>query len=219
MILSAIGSMRKNLKILTPAFIVLVALVSWSCRPSSNSEVPDPAPSIEPTVAEEPALSSIEHPSVLILQDADQSVQLSALTGVLRGKGLQLNAYDRIVGWQDRTQRVFWRMKLIVPGTHQLVSDSTCTGPTREARMRVQVGKNQFVEGLTELSEKPGVLASSALGELTLNAPEVYDVEVEMTGLPLVGEFSLAELRLIPLMTETSPLSKFATEKDAKEKP
>lgn len=181
--------MRKNLQLLSGGLALSFGLVLVGCfRP----------PSQETASVDKPLLEPPAKVPVVVHQDADRSIQLSALTARLSGKGLRLDENDRIVGFRDRTQRATWRMKLVAPGTYQVESDTLCTGPTREARMRVRVGETLLVEELSELSENAYLLAKTSLGELKLDTPGTYEVEVEMVGLPLVGDFAIAELRLIP---------------------
>ncbi len=78
--------------------------------------------------------------------------------------------------------------------------------------MRVYVGDNRFGEDLIQLSDNDRTVATTSLGEITLNAPELYRVEVEMVGLPLIGKFAINEVRLIPLGETPSDLPRFRTD-------
>lgn len=217
--------MRKNLQLLSGGLALSFGLVLAGCfgPPSPQAggtvDASDRPPSQETASVDKPLLEPPAKVPVVVHQDADRSIQLSALTARLSGKGLRLDENDRIVGFRDRTQRATWRMKLVAPGTYQVESDTLCTGPTREARMRVRVGETLFVEELSELSENAYLLAKTSLGELKLDTPGTYEVEVEMVGLPLVGDFAIAELRLIPGEVEPSPLPMFKLDEDSDQKP
>ncbi len=218
--------MRKNLKHLSIGLGLAAIGPLVGCVDPASSPVPRPGPTSEANADPATTVPEVTSPaesnsqkSIVVHQDADRSVQLSALTASLAGDGLHLDENDRIVGFRNRTQRAVWSMKLVVPGTYQIESQTLCTGPTREARIRVHIGKDLYVEGLAELSDRPDLPATSLLGELKLDAPRVYQVEVEMVGLPLVGKFGLAELRLLPTETESSSLPKFMTEMTEEDSP
>lgn len=147
-----------------------------------------------------------------VYQDSDGSVILSPIAAKLIGEGLDLNEWDQIVGFKNRDQRVLWQIHLSAPGTYSVEVDAICTGPTQEARMRAYVGDNRFSEGSIELSDNDQTLATTILGEITLDAPEVYRVEIEMVGLPLIGKFAVNEIRLVPLGENPSSLPKFKTD-------
>lgn len=78
--------------------------------------------------------------------------------------------------------------------------------------MRVYVGKNRFVEDSIQLSDNDQTLMTTSLGELTLDAPETYRVEIEMVGLPLIGKFAISEIRLVPPGENPSTLPRFKTD-------
>lgn len=218
-ILSAIQIMRKNLPHLSFGLGLVVIWGTLGCAPPASP------PESQPDVLPQPKLSPKSNSQgasqiqVVVHQDADRSIRLLALTATSLGDGLSLDENDRIVGFKNRNQRATWQMKLTVPGTYQVESDTICTGPTREARMRVRIGEDLSVEGLAELSDRPDLLETSSLGELSLERPGIYQVEVEMVGLPLVGDFAIAELRLRPSEPESSSLPQFTTEEDSPEKP
>jgi len=173
------------------------AIQSVSIDLSSEIEAPNSVPETLP-----PA----------VYQDSDGAVLLSPLTAKLTGDGLDLNDWDQIAGFKNRDQRIAWQMQLSVPGTYQVEVDAICTGPTQEARMRVYVGENRFCEADILLSDNDQTPVTTRLGEITLDAPKVYRVEVEMVGLPLLGKFAVSEIRLVPTNESLSPLSKFKTD-------
>ncbi|WP_158261149.1 MULTISPECIES: hypothetical protein [Pirellulaceae] len=78
--------------------------------------------------------------------------------------------------------------------------------------MRVNVGENHFVEDQIQLSENDQSLTTTSLGEITLDAPKTYQVEIEMVGLPLIGKFVVSELRLVPAGESPSTLPRFKTD-------
>ena len=78
--------------------------------------------------------------------------------------------------------------------------------------MRVYVGETRFGEGLIQLSDNDQTVATTSLGEITLDAPQAYRVEVEMVGLPLVGKFAISEVRLAPVEENASGLPRFKTD-------
>ncbi|PQO31577.1 hypothetical protein [Blastopirellula marina] len=225
-ILPAIQIVRKNLPHLSLRLVLAATWSTLGCVPPTSPPEPQSRavsgnePSQTPASSDlSPSFQADRAKQVIVHQDANQSVQLLAITATLWDEGLSLDENDRIVGFKDRTQHVTWQMKLTVPGTYQVESDTICTGPTREARMRVRVGEDLSVEGLAELSDRPALLATSTLGEVSLETPGIYRVEVEMVGLPLVGKFAFAELRLVPTETESNSLPQFTTEEDSSKKP
>lgn len=78
--------------------------------------------------------------------------------------------------------------------------------------MRICVGDTRFGEGLIQLSDNAQIVATTNLGEITLDAPETYRVEVEMVGLPLIGKFAISEVRLAPVEENASGLPRFKTD-------
>lgn len=164
----------------------------------------------EPTNLESPAPASETLPPA-VYQDSDGSIQLSPLTAILQGAGLDLNEWDQIVGFQNRDQRALWQIHLSTPGTYRVEVDAICTGPTQEARMRAYVGKNRFAEASIQLGDNDQTLTTTSLGEITLDAPETYPLEIEMVGLPLIGKFAVSEIRLIPTGESPSTLPRFKT--------
>lgn len=78
--------------------------------------------------------------------------------------------------------------------------------------MRVNVGQNRFSEANIELSDNDQTLGTTSLGEITLDAPQEFRVEVEMVGLPLIGKFAISEVRLVPIGENPSSLPKFKTD-------
>lgn len=75
--------------------------------------------------------------------------------------------------------------------------------------MRVNVGDKLFVENLIELGKADQPITTTTLGELNLQSPGKFLVTLEMPGLPLIGEFAVTEIRLVPLENPASPLPKF----------
>ncbi|WP_144977114.1 hypothetical protein [Bremerella volcania] len=173
------------------------AVKSVSIAPETNKDSSDPiAQSLPPA----------------IYQDSDGSVRLSPLTAKVLGEGLDLNEWDQIAGFKSRDQRVLWQIHLSAPGTYQVEVDAICTGPTQEARMRVYFGNNRYLEDDIQLSDNDQMLATTSLGEITLDAPKEYQVEIEMVGLPLIGKFAVSELRLVPLGENPTSFPKFKTD-------
>lgn len=148
----------------------------------------------------------------VVYQDSDGSTLLSTLTAKLNGKGLELNEWDQISGFKNRDQRALWQIHLSAPGTYQVEVDAVCTGPTQEARMRLHIGDSRFVEEQIQLSENDQLLGTTKLGEITLEAPKDYLVELEMVGLPLIGKFSVGEIRFVPVGENPSTLPRFKTD-------
>lgn len=173
------------------------AIKTAAINPQTNTESPD---------------SSSQTLPPAVYQDSDGSVRLSPLTAKLEGDGLDLDEWDQIAGFKNRNQRALWQIHLSAPGTYQVEVDAICTGPTQEARMRVYVGKNRFVEDSIQLSDNDQTLMTTSLGELTLDAPETYRVEIEMVGLPLIGKFAISEIRLVPPGENPSTLPRFKTD-------
>lgn len=84
--------------------------------------------------------------------------------------------------------------------------------------MRVHVGDNRFSEAIIQLSDNDQSLATTHLGEVTLDAPKSYRIEIEMIGLPLIGKFAVSELRLVPLEETPSSLPRFKTDDGVSER-
>ncbi|QDU77868.1 hypothetical protein Pan97_49470 [Bremerella volcania] len=78
--------------------------------------------------------------------------------------------------------------------------------------MRVYFGNNRYLEDDIQLSDNDQMLATTSLGEITLDAPKEYQVEIEMVGLPLIGKFAVSELRLVPLGENPTSFPKFKTD-------
>lgn len=162
--------------------------------------------------------NELAHPP-LVYQDSDGSVQLSPIVAQLAGDGLRLDEFDHVRGFQNRRQRARWRVQITMPGTYQIEAQTICTGPTREAKMRVHVGQKRFVEGVSQLSDNSRQIVTTSLGVLDLHGPETYQVELEMTGLPLVGDFAVGGIRFVSLEDLPSAVPRFSIEAAEKDGP
>lgn len=199
-----------------PLTLLILGLLFGCSRPPEEPPQPESNPIKSVSLIPEPDVESpAPRPQSLpptVFQDSDGSVRLSPLTAQLNGEGLDLNEWDQIIGFKNRDQRVLWQAHLSASGTYQVEVDTICTGPTQEARMRVYVGENRFSEENIQLSENDQTLETTSLGEITLDAPQEFRVEIEMVGLPLIGKFAVSEIRLIPLGENASSLPRFKTD-------
>lgn len=199
-----------------PLTLLTLGLLLGCSRPAKETPQPESNPIKSVSLKPEPDVESpdTESPALppAVFQDSDGSVSLSPLTAKLHGEGLDLNEWDQIVGFKNRDQRVIWLIHLSAPGTYEVEANAICTGPTQEARMRVNVGQNRFSEANIELSDNDQTLGTTSLGEITLDAPQEFRVEVEMVGLPLIGKFAISEVRLVPIGENPSSLPKFKTD-------
>ncbi|MBA2114583.1 hypothetical protein HOV93_17490 [Planctomycetes bacterium FF15] len=196
--------------------MLLLGICIGCSRPRQAPPKPEPdaikSKSIDPQRVLKSADSDPQPLPPTVYQDSDGSVDLSPLTAKLIGEGIDLNEWDQIVGFKNRDQRVLWQIHISTPGTYQIEVDAICTSPTQEARMRVYIGDTRFLEDLIQLSDNDQTLTTTRLGEITLDAPKEYRIEIEMVGLPLIGKFSISEVRLVPLEENPSSLPKFQTE-------
>ncbi|MEW4454748.1 hypothetical protein AB1L30_18935 [Bremerella sp. JC817] len=189
----------------------LVACLVVGCQKPEEPPKPTPPPirteSIAPAQTPEPT-AKIDPPAT-VQQDSDRTVRLSPLMAALAGKQLEVDDRDRISGFGTRADQAIWQVHLAVPGTYRVEVDAVCLSPTQEAQMRIHIGERRFVEEKITLSKNDQPVITTQMGEITLDAPADYRVVVEMTGIPLVGEFAMTEMRLVPLEDEPLPLPKF----------
>lgn len=195
---------------LVAAWLGLFAGCRTEPEPPQTPPVQEPAttPTEQPHASAEPD-EPAEPLGVLTTQGADGAVRLSPLVGTLSDDALDWDDFDLIRGFSNADQAVRWRTRWIRPGEYHLVVISSATGPTAEARIRVDfelveagavvAGSRQRVEANLPLTEEPTEVARTPVGIVKIEQSGEAIVTARMIGLPLLGTFGLAGIDLEPV--------------------
>jgi len=149
---------------------------------------------------------------ITVHQSVDRSVVLDPIVAQLSGDGIQLNDSDYLSHFSSLQDKATWRMRVIEPGTYRIEVDTIYFSPTQDAQIRVNVTAHEPIEALAKTSDKPKSRETTEIGEVALTEPGTFDVRIDLTRIPLIGDFSIVEVRLIPLEAVADPFAGFAPE-------
>jgi len=203
---------------------ILLSLVLASCRqptdekPGVNKLDPQTPKANQPAHqivadADSPPSETVPLPEpITVYQSADHSVVLDPIVAQLLGEAVALNDSDFLSGFGSLKDKATWRIQIIEPGTYRVEVDTFYFSPTHDAKLRVVVTDQQPIEALARTSDKPKSRETTEIGEVEITEPGTLDVRLDLTQIPLIGDFSIAEVRLVPLEAVADPFADFQPE-------